>query len=404
MVRPCPDYDPSNALVQPLIGHVDCRVETIIQSAHSGLFGQFGQFGFLLTGCLTLLVALYGFRLLHGGTQLSLKAIVPKLILIGGLVAIVTDWRLFQLLFFGPFYGSGEGLAFALLDAFGLGAGDNVYGQLDVWIGIASRLTSDAAPALEAGTGLQPLPLPTDAQQPSTTGKPPVVVGSSLFIGDALPKILLWGATIIAAFCSAGLMVTSKITVGVLLAIGPLLFVGVLFESTKGIFVGWLQFMLRIGLLQLLAVLLTAAMMQAQLPLLQQLEFLTLSAPQSKQVLIAMLLISMIFAALIVMGGMATKMIASGIRWPRGDEGLAPNLPDRTTPQTQTLVANSQQRIAGMLSAIEGAAPAAAVTVTPVNRTVKADFQMPQTRLAAQNQRRRSDSIASAFDKSGALS
>ncbi|MEM7569607.1 MAG: type IV secretion system protein [Pseudomonadota bacterium] len=395
ILRQCPDYDPSNALVQPLLSHVDCKVETIIQSAHSSLFGQFGQFGFLLTGCLTLLVAIYGFRLLHGGTQLSLKAIVPKLFLIGGLVAIVTDWRLFNLLFFGPFYASGEGLGLAFLDAFDFSQGDSIYAQLDVWIAIASRLTSDATPALEAAAGLQQPPLPADA----TPGKPPVVVGSNLFIGGALPKILLWGATIVAAFCSAGLMITSKITLGILLAIGPLLFLGVLFESTRGLFVGWLQFMLRIGLLQLLAVLFTAAMMQAQLPLLQQLEFLTMSAPQSKQVLIAMLLISLVFAALIVMGGMATKMIASGIRWPRDEASTAPAAPEQNTGQTQTILAASQQRITGMLSAIEGSANTSARSVTTVNRTVRPDFQAPPVMRAQQGQRRRSDSIATAFEK-----
>ncbi|MEM1021680.1 MAG: type IV secretion system protein, partial [Pseudomonadota bacterium] len=369
MMRICPEYDPSNALIQPLMTHVDCQVESIIKSGHDGIFGQFGQFGFLLTGCLTILVAIYGLRLLMGGAQLSLKDIMPKLMLIGGLVAVVTNWSLFQLLFFGPLYTSGEGIGLAVLDMLGFSQADSIYEQLDVWIATAARLTSDSAGTVAQATqNLQQTPLDPATPQPSGD-KPPVVVGANLFIGDALPKILLWGATLLAAFCSAGLMVTSKITVGLLLAIGPLLFVGILFEATRGIFMGWLQFTLRIGLLQLLTVLFTAGMMQVQLPLIQRLEFLSMSGPQSKQVLVAMLLVSLIFAAIIVLAATSTKAIAAGIKWPSAQMDAAP----MSTPQGNGPIAAvqsaSQQRISGMIAALESPAAITAQSTTVINRS-----------------------------------
>jgi len=405
--RTCPEYDPSNALVQPLMTHVDCRVETIIASAHQGIFGQFGQFGFLLTGCLTIVVAFYGFRLLIGAAQLSLTDIVPKLLLMGGLVAVVSSWSLFNLLFFSPFYASGEGLAFVVLDGFGLERADSVYGQLDAWIASAVRLSNDIQP-LSATGGLAPPPIPTPVQPlgqtPPTPNTPaPLTAGSAkLFLSGALPKGLLWTSTIIAAFCSAGLMVTSKIIVGCLLAMGPLILVGVLFEATRGIFIGWLRFMARIGFLQLLTVLFTAGLMQIQLPLLQKLELLTLNGDQSQQILIAMLLISLIFAALVTFAAFASKALADGIRWPEPLARPIQAVVDHSTAASDKQPSTAQQRIGSIVAAVETGQTSAAAPSTTVTRTIKPAFEAPPQMREQPGMRKRSDSIASAFDHGGA--
>ncbi|MEM9877829.1 MAG: type IV secretion system protein [Pseudomonadota bacterium] len=408
--RSCPEYDPSNALVQPLMIYVDCRVETLIASAHQGTFGQLGQFGFLLTGCLTLVVGFYGFRLLMGAAQLSLSAIVPKLLIMGGLVAVVSSWPLFNTLFFGPFYASGEGLALAFLDGFGLQMSAGIYEQFDVWIGSAARLSNDAQ-TLSQSAGLQAtsvgglqaqaqtLAQASQAQNAQALQKPPVAAGTKLFLADAVPRGLLWAATIIAAFFSAGLMVTSKIVTACLLAIGPLVLVGVLFQATRGIFIGWLRFMLRIGVLQLFTVLFTAGLMQVQLPLLQKLELLTLSGPQSKQVLIAMLLVSLIFAALVGLAAVASKSLADGVRWPEAFANPGQSTTDQAAMRSETPPSTSQQRIGSIIAALEVGQTGSGASSAASQRSTRPAFDLGTPVTAPQSLRSRSQSIATAFEQ-----
>ena len=107
MIGACPAPALDAPLVPGLLGMTDCQVERLVEGGYHALFAPAGGFAGLLTGLMTVFVAVIGFQLMLGRGDLRLNDIVMSLVKLGAVLAFATQWDLyqrivFQTLFLGP--------------------------------------------------------------------------------------------------------------------------------------------------------------------------------------------------------------------------------------------------------------------------------------------------------------
>ena len=73
MAGSCPAPGPDDPLVQSLLGTVDCNVQDLVHTGYMAVFQPGGAISGLLTALLTIYVAIMGYRLLLGQSQLRVS-------------------------------------------------------------------------------------------------------------------------------------------------------------------------------------------------------------------------------------------------------------------------------------------------------------------------------------------
>ncbi|HWU80538.1 MAG TPA: type IV secretion system protein, partial [Caulobacter sp.] len=94
----CAQLPADAQMVQGLIGSVDCRVQDLAETGYAALAGPGSPVGSMLTGLLTLYVVFVGYRLILGRGGLRVGDATLMVIKIGMVVALATNWSLFQTL------------------------------------------------------------------------------------------------------------------------------------------------------------------------------------------------------------------------------------------------------------------------------------------------------------------
>lgn len=220
----CARFDPLGPYVSNVLAWIDCRTLGLGEEAFRAL-GPGTAFGMALTGLLTIYVALMGYRLLLGG-ELTVREGLFAGLKIGLVLALSTQWPAWRVLVYDVATKTPEAAAAGLLRATGLGTGgsDTLATRVDgVNAALASLVDNTAAPV--AATPAQP-------SRPAAPILPEAALSSA---GTAT------GTLVVSAL--AGLAGV-RIVMGFLLAIGPLLVTCLLFDWTRGLFVGWLRAMI----------------------------------------------------------------------------------------------------------------------------------------------------------------
>ncbi len=269
----CPTIDPAIGTAQTLIQSVNCYVETSVAGSYGALMGPGGGMRGALTASLIIYVAIMGYRFMLGRTRLSMGDLVPRMLLIGAILALTTSWATYQTLVYdvltdGPeeisqMVARGQTPARSVAERV-----DRVNKQLtDVandWgkgpLGIVAPVgpqssIADAANAArakaEAG-GMNPLPTTTAA---ATT---PAAISANPF--SSAPSYLSWSAMLLT-LTAAGSIAITKALLGLLLAIGPIFALFALFDNTRGLAVGWARAAFFLAFVPLLATLTSVAML-----------------------------------------------------------------------------------------------------------------------------------------------
>lgn len=236
-----------------LLGGIDCRVAAYVEAAYRGLYGPFGWLGPVLTAALTIYVALFAFRLLEGRGKLSVSGLTRRLLAVGVVVAMSSNWAAYQTAAANVLSGGGEEIADRLLRATGGGAAADVGTRLD---GLFTDLTELASRWGTRGASSAPA-------DPAATPVAPAM--PSL---DAVTAVnMLWMSALVLALGSAGVVVVAKVVLAFLLALGPLFFLLALFPQTRGLFEGWLRTAAANALIPLFALAATAAMLPVVEPI-----------------------------------------------------------------------------------------------------------------------------------------
>jgi type IV secretion system protein VirB6 len=266
----CPTIDPAIGTAQTLIQSVNCYVETSVAQSYGALMGPGGGLKGALTAALVIYVAILGYRFMLGRARLSMGDLVPRMLLIGAILALTTSWVTYQTLVYdvltdGPeeitqMVTRGQPQSRSVAERV-----DRVSKQLtDVandWgkgpLGIVASAgpqssIADAANAArakaEAG-GANPVP--------ATAAAPPTVSSNPF---SSAPNYLSWSAMLLT-LTAAGSVAITKALLGLLLALGPAFALFALFDNTRGLALGWARAALFLAFVPLLATLTSLAML-----------------------------------------------------------------------------------------------------------------------------------------------
>ncbi len=219
MSEACPAIPREVGLIRSLLGSVDCNVRDFSQAGYHALTAPGSLFPAALTLMLTIYVAILGYRLMFGlgGVRLADAPMIG--IRVGVVLAVSLGWSAFQTVAFdvvmdGP------------LQVARIVGGPTARG--------GSSLASDPLAGLQLA--YDQLTLNAAAFAKAAGPNPQALEG-----GDAMASQGLWRASSALFMSTAGVLTLAEVCAGVLLAIGPLFIALFLFESTRGLFAGWVR-------------------------------------------------------------------------------------------------------------------------------------------------------------------
>ncbi len=233
MAFACAAPQADDGLVHGLLASVDCNVRSISEAGYGALALANSPMAAILTALLTLYIALIGYRLLIGRTPLRVGDLTISAFKIGAVLALTTSWPTYQQVVFNSLFGGPEQLATSMLDAI-QPPGSLLHGDPFAGLQVAyDQLQASAS----------------DFTKHSLSTASPLQGGNA---GAALGLTL--SATLIL-LTGLGAVLAAKIVLGLLLGLGPLFVAMLLFDSTRGVFEGWLRASIAFALTPLMAVL-----------------------------------------------------------------------------------------------------------------------------------------------------
>lgn len=297
---------------------VDCIASQISEQAFGRLFGTEGQLAFALTLLLVLYVAFFGISLMLGRSNLSVRNLIPRIMTVGLVLTFATSFAAFSTIFYNVFVGGPDEIA-----------------------GILTGTQGSAT-----ATFAQKLDIVFIAVQGAS--------GDTTDISMFSPEGMMWLGAMLLLLGTVGLLVTARIGLALLLAVGPIFVVLALFNGTRGLFTGWLKGVTMLALTPLFAVLGGSIMLELAVPILAAL--VAVPGQIDQQAAMAFFLVGAVHIALMFMAIKVSSTMVAG--WQVF--GLVPSKeadggPDtKRMPQAQPQTANAQPRTMQVASAGAG--------------------------------------------------
>ncbi|OJW59411.1 MAG: type VI secretion protein [Sphingomonadales bacterium 63-6] len=218
--------DVGNGIGASLRG-VDCLASDMTQAAFGRLFGSGGALMPALTIILTLYIAFFAFALITGRTRIGIRALTPRIVTLGMVLTLATSWLAYQTLVWNVATGAPDQIAGILTGT--KGSATQVFGEK---IDIVFSAIQDAS-----GQGQQ-----------QAEGAPRKEVSTFS------PEGMMWMGATMLLLGTVGVLVTARIALAVLMAVGPVFVVLALFPATRGLFAGWLRGWVMMAIAPLFAV------------------------------------------------------------------------------------------------------------------------------------------------------
>lgn len=253
---------------------VDCIAGQVSEQAFNRLLGEEGQLGLVLTILLTLYVAFFGISLMLGRSNLSIRAVIPKMMTIGLVLTFATSFAAFSTVFYNLFVEAPDFIAGVLTDSRGSATAT-----------FATKLDIVFLAVQEASTGQED-------------------------ISAFSPPGMMWIGAMLLLLGTVGLLVTARIGLALLLAVGPIFVVLALFNGTRGLFVGWLKGLVMLALAPLFAVVGGSIMLEVAVPILAAL--VAVPGQIDQQAAMAFFLVGFVHCALMVMVLFVGSKMVSG--------------------------------------------------------------------------------------------
>lgn len=217
---------------------VDCAANAMSEAAFNNLFAEGGFLGPTFTAVLVLFVALLGFAFITGRSRIGLASLTPRMFTLVAVVTFATSWFVFQIVFYNLFVLGPDSIASGLMGTDG--SATTIF---------ADKLDAVMLSLMEASGG--------DAMDANT----------SVFS----PPGLLWSGGTMLLLGTVGVLATSKISLAILMGLGPIFILCALFDGTRGIFTGWLKAVVLMAFTPLFAVLGGSLMLELAVPVLSSL-------------------------------------------------------------------------------------------------------------------------------------
>lgn len=297
---------------------VDCVTGNMTQATFGRMFSPGGALGTALTILLTLYVAFFAISLLTGRSRIGVSALTPRMMTLGLVLTFATSWVAYQ----------------SVVWNLATGAPDEIAGVITGSQGSTTTLFADKIDIVFA------------AIAEATKGS------AEANAGTFSPPNLVWLGAMLFLLGTVGVLVTARIALAVLIAIGPAFVVLALFPGTRGLFVGWLRGVVMLALAPLFAVLGGSLILELAVPVIGNL--VDPAGGINAQAAMAFFLIGAVHVALMMLATRTAATMVAG--W--GVFGLA----GETGGETR---AAAQQAAAAPRPATAAAAPLTATPASP---------------------------------------
>ena len=211
---------------------VDCVSSEMTASAFGRLLAPGGPMGTALTILLTLFIGFFAISLLLGRTNLSIRALTPRMITLGLVLTFATSWVAYQGVVWNLAIGGPDQLATILA-------------------GSSESATQTFATKID---------VVFLAIQEATRGNQEFSAFS--------PEGMMWFGALLFLLGTVGILVTARIALAILVAIGPVFVVMALFNGTRGLFTGWLKGLAMLAITPIFVVLGGSIMLELAVPIL----------------------------------------------------------------------------------------------------------------------------------------
>jgi type IV secretion system protein VirB6 len=215
----CSAAGESAGFIGSLTSFIDCQAQTLGTGAWSAHAMPGSTLMVVLTGFVTIFIALIGYNLLLG-TSLTVRSATLAFVKIGTVFALTTSWPAYREVIYDLVVdGPGQLVGEIGSQAGAVGADGTLLARLD--------LTDRALVQLAIlGTG----PLPANAGMQVA---PPPFGGFDAFA--------LGGSRILFLLTAIAGLTAARLVAGLMLAIGPFFIAFLLFDSTRSLFEGWVR-------------------------------------------------------------------------------------------------------------------------------------------------------------------
>jgi type IV secretion system protein VirB6 len=259
----CTAINPAAGSAETMVNTVDCYMQSNVQAGYAQLLGAGSAFSYALTIALTLYVAIVGYRLIFGRSSLSISEMVPRMLLIGVVLALTSNWATYQVLVYDVLTDGPQEIASAINPGTHKSAGLNA--RIDV---LSGRMV-DLADAWTEFDARPEAAMPTDPKTPPEA-LPATAQGVTAFVApkDSLGPNMLLMSALLLVLASAGVLVVAKIILGLLLVLGPIFAVLGLFAATRGLTLGWARAAVLMALVPVMAMMTSAGAVALLEPLL----------------------------------------------------------------------------------------------------------------------------------------
>ncbi|MEW9856104.1 type IV secretion system protein [Novosphingobium sp. M1R2S20] len=334
--------------VGPALRAVDCIAAETTAAAFGRLFGAHGAMAPVLTILLTLYIAFFAISLLTGRSTLGVSALTPRMLTLGLVLTFATSWIAYQGVMWNLAVGGPDWIASVLTGADG--SATQIFGdRIDLVFG---------AIAESAGSGQGAAGAQAAAQVAGS--------GQGLFT----PESVMWMGGLLLLLGTVGVLLTARIALAVLMALGPIFVVMALFGGTRGLTAGWLRGVVLTALTPLFVVLAGSITLELLVPIVRALTSNLIDI--DGRAAMALFLVSAVHCALMVMvlkvaGTMVSGWQVFGLGKPdlqvRGDRGAAPSAPSTLahSPEAAAAASAGSSRRAVLAAAV--AAPMEAYPV-----------------------------------------
>lgn len=249
----CAAINATAGSAETMVNTVDCYMQSTVQAGYANLLGPGSVFGYALTIALTIYVAIVGYRLIFGRSTLSMGEMAPRMLLIGAVLALTSNWATYQMLVYDVLTDGPQEIVSAINPS--ASQGSSVNQRVDMLSGrmvdLADAWTEfDAQPQNAAPDGAV-----MAEQKGEADILPPTVTGITAIIApkDSLGPNMLMLSALLLVLASAGVLVVAKIILGLLLLLGPLFAVMGLFAGTRGLTLGWTRAAVLMALVPVMA-------------------------------------------------------------------------------------------------------------------------------------------------------
>jgi len=318
----------ASAGIAPALRAVDCLATETTSAAFGRLFGGGGALAPALTILLTLYIAFFAMTLLTGRGSLGLGALVPRMTTLGLVLTFATSWVAYQ----------------SVVWNLATGAPDQIASVLTGSTGSATQIFADRMDLIFAAI----------TEVASSSGQSAQGAGAAVTSGSFTPANVMWLGALLLLLGTVGVLITARIALAVLVAVGPVFVVMALFTGTRGLTAGWLRSVVMTAVTPLYVVVGGSMVMELLVPVIAGLR--SEEGKIDGRSAMALFLMAAVHLALMVMIAKVTatsvsawsvfglaKRSESGNTAPRSS--AAPVLAGNVTPSPATTAATRSGRI-----------------------------------------------------------